>query len=183
MTGDAGFGMVELLVALAICAALAVGAGGLISLGLKLRDRVELTTDVQRALLDLKAVGSELAGGAWVGLGEAEAADFTLCRNAPGFAPALAGTFSLTDRGVSYRTASASSSADIGVFEARSLEYLVATADEQEWRAAGQLAGARPLAARLKLSLGARTWRVLLWMQQSAPRRQPLAPGDVRCTG
>lgn len=180
MTGDAGFGMVELLVALAICAVLAMGAGSLITLGLKLRDRVELTTEVQEALLDLRAVSSAFAGGTWVALGKTEGDTFQLCRSLPGQAAGLLGTFSLQSESAEYRTASASSMADISAFEARALEYLVVDAARQDWRAADELGGARPAAARLRLELGSRRWTMLLWMSQPNSA-QPATRGELRC--
>lgn len=180
MSGEAGFGMVELLVALAICAMLAMGAGSLISLGLKLRDRVELTADVQQALLDLRAVSSEFGGGSWVGLGDAAGDGFLLCRSGPGSDATHVGAFSLTADSARYETEFARSAADISVFATHALEYLVVAPDGQDWRAAGELANARPLAVRLRLSLGARTWRMLLWMARSGTT-QPIVLGALHC--
>jgi len=180
MSGEAGFGMVELLVALAICAVLAMGAGSLIGLGLKLRDRVELTTEVQQALLDLRAVSSAFGGGAWVGLGDRGDESFQLCRGGSGLDLTFVGAFALSADHASYSTAFASSTADISVFETQALEYLVVTPTEQRWRSADELAGARPVAARLTLGLGARTWRMLLWIAQ--PRPVPGGRGEFHCT-
>lgn len=180
MTGDAGFGMVELLVALAICAVLAMGAGSLITLGLKLRDRVELTAEVQQALLDLRAVSSAFAGGSWVGLGVTTSHTFQLCSNLPGQYPRLLGTFSLQHGSAGYRTMFAGSVADISVFEGQQLEYLVVNAAKQDWRTADKLGGERPVAVRLGLELGSRTWSMLLWMAQ-ASRSQPAMQGKLQC--
>lgn len=180
MTGDDGFGTVELLMALATCAGLAMGAGSLIALGLKLRDRVEVSAEVQEALLDLRAVGSAFAGGTWVGLGNTESDTFQLCSSLPGQAARVLGTFSLQPDSAGYRTAFASSAADISVFEDQELEYLVVSTATQEWRTAGELGGERPVAVRLGLELGSRTWSMLLWMSQ-ASRSQPAMQGELRC--
>lgn len=180
MTGDAGFGMVELLVALAICAVLAMGAGSLISLGLKLRDQVELTAEVQQALLDLRGVSSAVAGGGWVALSDASDKSFRLCTNAPGQSPKLVGTFSLQPNEAEYRSAFAISVADVAVFETQALEYLVVTPMAQQWLIADMLGSARPVAARLKLGLGERHWRMLLWMAQPYPA-PPVSEGELQC--
>lgn len=169
MSTDAGFGMVELLVALAICSVLAMGAGGLVSLGLQLRDRAESTGQVQQALLDLRALSSEFGGGTWVGLGDVGDNGFRLCRSGPGQDAKMIGTFSLLSDRASYRTASATTEAVISIFKTNTLEYLVATPTEQDWRPAGALAGTRPIAARLLLGLGVRSWRMLLWMERRSP--------------
>jgi len=181
MSGEAGFGMVELLVALAICAVLAMGAGSLIGLGLKLRDRVELTGEVQQALLDIRAVASALAGGTWVGLGDVADERFRLCRSVPNQQATLLGTFNSSPGVAGYDTAFASIAADIGVFETQRLEYLTVTPAGQFWRPAHGLAGEPPVAARLNLGLGARTWRVLLWMEQRSPVAAPA--GELLCAG
>jgi prepilin-type N-terminal cleavage/methylation domain-containing protein len=180
MTGDAGFGMVELLVALAICAVLAMGAGSLTTLGLKLRDRVELTAEVQQALLDLRAVSSAFAGGTWVGLGNIQGDTFELCSGLPGQAAKRLGTFSLRTNSAEYRTAFAGSAADTSVFEGQKLEYLVVNTSEQDWRTADELGGERPVAVRLGLELGSRTWSMLLWMAQPS-LTHPAVRGDIRC--
>jgi prepilin-type N-terminal cleavage/methylation domain-containing protein len=179
MSGDSGFGMVELLVALAICAALAMGAGSLISLGLKLRDRVELTEGAQQALLDLRALTSVMAGGTWVGLGDVGDGRFQLCSARPGQQATLLGTFSAEPGVAGYKAAHSTSAADIGVFQSVRLEYLTVTPAKQTWQTADVLAGSRPVAVRLRLGLGARTWRMLLWME----RRSPVAvlAGELHC--
>jgi prepilin-type N-terminal cleavage/methylation domain-containing protein len=179
MSAEAGFGMVELLVALAICAVLVMGAGSLISLGHQLRDRAEMAEQVQQAILDLRALGSVLGGGTWVGLGDVRPRTFGLCHSGLGEGARLIGTFSLLSDRASYRTASAVSEADLSVFDTSSLEYLVSTPTQQDWRPADALAGMRPVAARLLLSLGTRKWRTLLWMERRKP--EATLKGTLTC--
>lgn len=77
---DAGFSMVELLVATAITSFVALAAGGLLALGSQARDRVDASLDIQASLVDLVSLASLAAREVAVSIDQAGASGFTLVR-------------------------------------------------------------------------------------------------------
>ena len=167
-TVDGGFSMVELLVALALAALVAMAAAGLLTLGLSVRDRVEQTSRVQAALVELKGLTNALAAGSQVSLFAPAADGFALREAADGLPPLELGQFRLVAEAppsVDYEGGGRTSSVDLSAFDQVGIEYLEVSPQAHAWNASGQLVGS-PVAARLRLTAAALTWRLLLWMKQ-----------------
>lgn len=168
MAVDSGFSMVELLVALALAALVAMASAGLLTLGLTVRDRVEAASQVQAALLDLKGLTNALAAGSRVSLFAPATDGFVLRQAAGGVSPLDLGRFRMIvepSSAVVYEGSGLSSSVDLSAFDQVGIEYLEVTPQAHAWKPSGQLVDS-PAAARLRLTAAALTWRLLLWMQQ-----------------
>lgn len=166
---DGGFSMVELLVALALAALVAMAAAGLLTLGLTVRDRVDAAGRVQAALVELKGLTTALAAGSWVSLSAPAADGFTLRAMAEGAPPLDLGRFRLivgAPSSVGYEGGGQASSVDLSAFDQVEMEYLEVLPQAHAWKPFGQLR-INPVAARLRLTSAALTWRLLLWMEQS----------------
>jgi len=164
---DGGFSMVELLVALALAALVAMAAAGLLTLGLTVRDRVEETSRVEAALVELKGLTNALAIGSRTSLAVPATDGFALRQAADGAPPFDLGRFLLVveaPSSVVYEGGGRSSSVDLSAFDQVGIEYLEVTPQAHAWKPSGQLTTS-PVAARLRLSAATLTWRLLLWMQ------------------
>lgn len=158
---DAGFGLVELLVALAICSLIVLGIGGLLTFVGQLRDRSESTTAVQRALLDLMAVASALSEPSGAGLVSVTPSGFTL--HVPPATPLATVTLREGRLEVQYSRTENAISVDLSAFETASLEYLAISSQAADWRATLELPES-PRAVRLHLTKRLWRWPLLLWI-------------------
>lgn len=173
--------MVELLVALAIGSLVMMGAGGLLAMGLTVRERVESAEALQRNLLDLRSLTSTLVGGSFVLLGDANDSGFVLCRVLPNSTPARLGEFRLEGDQAVYREKSETVSTTTDAFERVNVEYLVVGPTQQSWLTSADLQGARPVGARLRLVWREWTWPLLLWTERRVGGDLPTIEGKARC--
>lgn len=174
---DAGFTIIELLVAVAIASLVLIGIGGLFAVGAQVRDRAADNAAVQSALIELQALLSLATSE--VGLKAAAPADTGFALDVvaerrvelEGWSVALqrppSGPRVELQRGAS------TSSVDLTAYDAAALEYLVVSSDTPSWVSAVEVAGAEIRAVRLRLELGARVWRPLIWIPQSLALQAP----------
>lgn len=166
---EAGFSLVELLVALAITSFLVIAVGGLIRLSADARGRIEEAGRVEAALLDLRAISEALAGPKGPSIIRFDDSGFDLFAppaqpsNGATMTARLAGTSGAMSIVLDELASHRRSSVQLGAFETASLEYLDASGPDYVWQSAAA-AGRSPAGVRLALSRGARVWRVLLWI-------------------
>ncbi len=170
-SADAGFSLLELLVALAIAALVAMVIGGLFVVTATLRGRVAETARIEAALVDLQGLTQVMSSDLGLHLERASPAGFDL---APATADAAATT-------VGFRLIGAAASsvaqltrktlvaaASLSTFEDVGLEYLVSKpAGGADWERQPDSTVA-PVGARLLLKLHDRVWRPLLWIESSS---------------
>lgn len=168
--GDAGFSIVELLVAIAITSLVVLAIGGLLTLGLKVRERADENMNIEAALVDLHALatlaGSEVgmslraAGDEGFELERGETLRWMVALDEGPDAPAI-----------ELRRGERASLVELSGFEAVSLEYLVPMGAMADWVTPARTGGQPPLAARLRLSSGDRVWRPLVWIASDLGER------------
>jgi prepilin-type N-terminal cleavage/methylation domain-containing protein len=170
-TGDGGFSMVELLVALAISSLIVVGIGGLFAYSGELRSRSEQTTRIQAALIDLRSVASVLRGLPQTVVEGRVPAGFELLHQ-PGQGTTEADRSSaarvyLQDTAffIQYQVSGQISSVDLSPFDRAAIEYLVRPAQSPAWVSADQIGSQAILGVRLSLYERHRHWPLAIWMQ------------------
>jgi prepilin-type N-terminal cleavage/methylation domain-containing protein len=167
---DAGFSLLEMLAALAIASFVVLSIGGLLLIGVHLRDRDLESTKVATSLLELQTLflltggdldrqidGARDNGFALVphsGQSVAHPLRLDLAANAESRALEFVG---IDETGV----------IDLTAFNAVSLQYLTLGAQSPHWVRAAELAAMAPIAARLILKLNQRVWRPLVWVASS----------------
>lgn len=165
---DAGFTVVELLVAVAIASLLVIGIGALFTIGAELRDRSADNAAVQAALIELQAIATLARSDVGLTIATPSETGFALIP-AEASQTELAGwevrvTRHVPDLRLELRSRSNVSSVDLAAFDAVGLEYLVVGSEAPAWTGGASIAGAEARAARLRLTLGSRVWRPLIWI-------------------
>lgn len=173
--GEAGFSLVEVLVALVVASMLALAVGGLIGFAIDLEDRSERSDKTIAAILDLEALRSAILEAAGpskgVAIDEARRSGFKLIaerdrQNIPMMIEILAAadarpaainlTFGMADDATA-------STVDLSQFDTAMIDYLVSSAEILSWTG-GDSVGDVALAARLLVTQGTRQWAVPLWV-------------------
>lgn len=174
---DAGFTIIELLVAVAIASLAVIGIGALFAIGSQVRDRTSDSAAVQATLIDLQALAALADSEVGLTVGTPSAVGFDLLptepngRRSAGWQVRLVGAAS--DIRVELRRANDATSVDLAAFDAVGIEYLVVGSPPPVWTGGASIGGADVRAARLRLVLGPRVWRPLLWIPgaYTAPAR------------
>jgi prepilin-type N-terminal cleavage/methylation domain-containing protein len=159
---DAGFALVEMLVALAIAALVSMAIGGLFVAVSSVRDRIAEAEEVQRALLDVEAVGQRVSQRMDVAMINPSVSGFDLSQK-DGDAVDHVVLDLRQRRSMRFVVGERQLTADLAQFTDVKLEYLLRVGAQLLWKQANALAGQSPLAARLRLGLKGRVWRPLVW--------------------
>ncbi len=165
---DAGFTIIELLVAVAIASLVVIGIGALFAITGQLRDRAADSTAVQAALVDLQALATLADSEVGLSIATPSEAGFALAPLQPG--QAQLGNWEVRliptapDARLELWRGSNASSVDLAAFDAVGIEYLVVGSQSAAWTGGASIGGADVRAARLRLTLGSRVWRPLLWI-------------------
>lgn len=165
---QAGFGLVELLVALAITSLIVVGIGGMFAFAGQLRDRSESTAAVQRTLLELFAISSALGERTGTRLTYAAATGFDIEMSPTGGeardVQLYARIVLAADRlDILYTDANSSISVDLSAFETTRLEYFATSGQTVDWQPIWERSSA-PSAVRLLTTKASWQWPVMLWL-------------------
>lgn len=173
-TGDAGFTLVEVLVALVIFGSVIVAIGGLISFAGSLRERTAQSDRIASALQRLESLRSALiesVGSPFdMALGDVAPREFDLVSTLS--QPSLPVRVSLLDRAgesapmvrLTYISdvGGQSTSVDLSEFDRASLDYLIESNGTAAWASTGS--GSDFVAARLTLTRAQWIWTILLWV-------------------
>lgn len=174
--GDAGFTLLEVLVALVLASLLMIAVGGLFVFVGQLHDRVKTTGLIEQSLLDARAAGAVLSS--WssglnkVSITGIDPAGFSVQRisAADGTTAVARVTLGGSDDkhaaflGVSNSADAPPSSVDLSAFDTAEIEYLTSTAQSIAWVRTDQLGTAKLRAIRLDLTSNLRRWFVILWV-------------------
>lgn len=169
MTGthaDSGFSMVEMLVALAIAALLAIASGSLIALGAGTKERVEDVAQIEAALVSLNSIAA---------LAASELHDRIEVADADGFSLSGEGQplrFDLKAKLLGLRDGDAQNQVDLAAFDTARFEYLVDEPQGGRWLDGRSTSQRELVGARLTLRHGSRTWRPLVWARPEWPRAE-----------
>jgi hypothetical protein len=167
--GDDGFGVVELLMALAIAAVVVLGIGALFTAVGSLADRTRQASTVMTALMDLQGMTALAGEETGLDITDVSAAGFGLHRPAQRTIGTTVITTAklhvldgrnLLELGHGTHT----SSVDLSVFDKVSLEYFQPHANAGHWVHWNEVDSKSVVGVRLVLSLGPRVWRPLLWV-------------------
>jgi prepilin-type N-terminal cleavage/methylation domain-containing protein len=170
----AGFSLVELLVALAVGSAIAVGLGGLLALAGELRSRTSDVAAVSSTLVDMETLALLLEHSRKGEITRFDDTHFEIVL--PPAGPRDAGALSIVvaDRHItvsagvnkaSTEAAPPTSSVDVSVFDMARFEYLLEDIGGARWAAAELTSDGAVLAVRAVLRRDHRTWPVVLWVQ------------------
>lgn len=173
---DAGFTLLEVLVALVLASLLMIAVGALFVFVGQLRDRVKTTGMIEQSLLDARAAGSVLSS--WssglnkVSVATVDVTGFSIQRISAADGMTAVARVTLrpsADRHASFLSISNSadtspSSVDLSAFDTAEIEYLTSTAQSIAWVKPDQLGAAKPRAIRLDLTSNPRRWLVILWV-------------------
>lgn len=160
---DAGFSLVELLVAIAITSMVVLAIGGLLTLGVRVKDRGDEAMTVQIALMDVEALAGLADGEVGFALAKPTDDGFELERR-----DGLTWSMALAGEAVELRRGERISRALLSAFERVSLEYLAVTGKAGAWVEARRIgATTASIAVRLRLQRGERVWRPLMWIADS----------------
>jgi prepilin-type N-terminal cleavage/methylation domain-containing protein len=174
---DAGFSIIELLVAIAIASLVVIGIGALFAIGSQVRDRGTDSAAVQSALIDLQALATLATSEVGLTITTPSDAGFALTPLEAGRAGFEGWEVRLTrpspEARLELRRGSNASSVDLATFDAVSIEYLVVGSQSTDWVGGASTAGTEIRAARLRLGLGARVWRPLIWIPLAYAVRAP----------
>lgn len=165
---DAGFTIIELLVAVAIASLVVIGIGALFAIGATVRDRATDSAAVQAALIELQALASLANSEVGLAIVTPSEAGFALQPAEPGRSGLDGWRVQLVRPAAGARIelhrGNNASSVDLAAFDAVGIEYLVVGSQSVAWTAGASVGGADARAARLRLTLGPRVWRPLLWI-------------------
>jgi prepilin-type N-terminal cleavage/methylation domain-containing protein len=181
---EAGFSLVEVLVALVVIALLTVAVGSLIAFAVELKTRTETAQRLGGAVAQLEAFRNlliDVSGrAADISIAGAHPESFELAGSRPGAIYLLVKmTLATTStpqllavhfgKGPQARV----TTVDLSAFDGSSIDYLSRQGDGLVWARAESVRGA-PLASRLTVSYGTRQWSILLWV---VPRDASAAKG------
>lgn len=165
---DAGFTIVELLVAVAIASLVVIGIGTLFAIGMQVRDRAAESAAVQSSLIELQALAGLANSEVGLTITTPSEAGFALVPLQPGRSDLDGWRAQLIQAApavrIELRRGNNVSSVDLAAFDAVSIEYLVVGSNSAAWIGGASFGGADVQAARLRLVLGSRVWRPLLWI-------------------
>lgn len=171
---DAGFSLLDILVALVIASFVAMGIGGLFALTSTLRARVDETSSVEATLVNVEGLEQLMSRELALRVSSPTAAGFGLVRPdqvAGDIAAPLVQVKLSSDPGngrIQVTTTTQVATAELVSFENAALEYLVpARSGGMDWEADGGSTAAAPIAVRLRLTLRDRVWRPLLWISNA----------------
>jgi len=164
-SSEAGFALVEMLVALAIAAFVSMAIGGLFVAVSSVRDRMTEIQGVERALLDVEAVGQRVSQRMDVAMINPSVSGFDLSHKDDAVDHLVLDL--QHPPSMRFVVAERQLTANLAQFTHVKLEYLMRAGAQLQWKEANALGGQGPLAARLSLSLNGRVWRPLVW---AAPR-------------
>jgi len=170
---DAGFTLLELLVALAISSLIVMGIGGLFAFAGDLKSRSERATAIQAALVDLRAIVTTIAGSPPVILSAARRAGFELQLASAVGTTATIAVLSFHDGALfaDYPTAGQMTSVDLSAFDGASIEYLVYSAQTPAWVSSDLVGADGVLGARINLRERHRHWPLVLWVSVTSKSR------------
>ena len=174
---DAGFSIVELLVAVAIASLVIIAIGALFAVGLRVRDRAADNAAVQSTLIDLQVLTEMATSEVGLEITEPSETEFRLEAVQEGRAglvdwKALLVTSESRVR-IELRRGSNTSSVDLSAFDTTAIEYLVISSQAPSWTGGAGVGGSDVRAARLRLSLGQRVWRPLIWIASANALHAP----------
>lgn len=164
---DAGFSIVELLVAVAIASLAVIAIGALFAVGLQVRDRAADNAAVQSTLIELQALMALATSEVGVELTAPSETDFALEAVQESRAELVNWGVQLTSAPqarIELRRGSNASSVDLSAFDTAVIEYLVVSSEAPSWTSGAGVGGSEARAARLRLSFGQRVWRPLIWI-------------------
>jgi prepilin-type N-terminal cleavage/methylation domain-containing protein len=162
---DGGFGVIEVLVALAIASIATIALGAMSYLAIRVADAVSTSRNVQIALQDLQGVQQLLSERVASNVRQSTGSSFVLTSRV-----SLDGVAEVTLTGEVEQAALVldgplmSARADLAAFDEVGFEYLErADPSEARWVATSQRPDA-VLGVRMRLQLGGRVWRPLIWI-------------------
>lgn len=161
---EAGFSLVEVLIAIAITSLVAMAAGGLLVLGVAARDRVDESIRIEASLLALGSLAALTGGEVWMGAESAENVGFALVGTDKRWQVDLS-----EGPSIALQQRERTNRVDLSPFEDVSLEYLVRRGDGGAWVGAEAISSAELVAVRLRLASGRRVWRPLVWAASEWP--------------
>lgn len=166
-TGDEGFGIVEVLVGLAIASIALLALSTILSFVSTAQGRVIESEAVIKALVDAKALAGELdnyrtsvatSSPELVILTEEDSAEPFLTLDIAG------------EQLTAVLDGRQFAQIDLSIFDQRTLEYFSRAGDTQfSWRPLSGDAASDALLIRVSLEKGPRTWSVVLWVRNSSP--------------
>ncbi|MBI4924136.1 MAG: prepilin-type N-terminal cleavage/methylation domain-containing protein [Devosia nanyangense] len=168
-SADAGFSILEVLVALAIASLVTMAIGGLFVLASTVHGRVDEAERVETALLDVQGLLRIASDAVDLMIARPAADGFALVDANPGAgaSPGNDQNLSLRSKRAELARPDSAAAADLSIFEKASLEYLTVAAEGAVWKSAETLGGGKPVAVRFRLQLHARVWRPLIWIASS----------------
>jgi hypothetical protein len=173
-THDSGFGILEVLVALAIASAAVVALGSLFHLAMRLSDTLSMSRRVHVALQDLQGVLGFLTEDRALEVRQGSPGSFVLTsRTTPGELASVDLRKGPVSAELVISGPQLSARADLATFDEAQFEYLERPSPgASRWIASSQSPGV-PLAVRMKLRLGDRIWRPLIWIASAARLSTP----------
>ncbi len=166
---DAGFSLIEVLVALVIASFVVMAIGGLYVLTGTLRSRATEAAQVEDTLVDLQGLQSALGDDVALTIDAPRPDGFTLAPSTTRTGRPLQLRLTAAPLRIDLTSTSRTSGVDLSPFAEAAIEYLVRGADGRANWGAGPVTSGQPLAARLRLALHGRVWRPLLWIVPVAP--------------
>jgi hypothetical protein len=160
-----GFSIVELLVAIAITSFVMLAVGGLLTLGLRVKERVDENAAVQATLIDLQGLAALAASEVGFAMSAVSERGFELLKpRAAG--PPIAWSVELHGAEIELQRERLKSRVNLAIFESAELEYLAPATGHAEWLPAKSVMS-QALAVRLRLKRDRHVWRPLLWIGSS----------------
>jgi prepilin-type N-terminal cleavage/methylation domain-containing protein len=174
---DRGFSVLEVLVALAIASTAMVALGALFQLAMRVSETMATSKRVHTALLDLQGVLQVLEEKQDEVHGATGRSFDLTSPNAEAIAHVTLGAENAEGRELLVSGPSGSTRADLAIFEDARLEYLYRIEPSTLRWAEAVPAPDAVLGARLRLTLGERVWRPLIWIVSPIdPRTLAVAP-------
>lgn len=169
---DAGFTLVEVLVALTIASMLLTAVGGLIAFAGALSQRTAHQNLVLDALVRIQSLSDQLEASRleWSPRATADGADRYVLRTAEGAGIEL---WAIADTGKKSSVllwggtgVAAPGQVDLSAFQSSGLEAFIEAAGQTRWVAADRLGADTPRMLRISLADGHRKWFPILWVSQ-----------------
>jgi hypothetical protein len=172
-THDSGFGILEVLVALAIASAAVVALGSLFYLAMRLSDTLSMSRRVHVALQDLQGVLGFLTEDMTLQARQGPSGFVLTSRTTPGDVASVDLRKGPESAELVISGSQLSARADLATFDEAQFEYLERPSPgASRWIASSPSPGV-PLAVRMKLRLGDRIWRPLIWIASAARLSTP----------
>jgi hypothetical protein len=165
---EAGFSVLEILVALAIASTAMLAVGGLFQLTMTVSSTITSNERVSKSLLQLQQLLR--ATDKEVGLAIAEASNEDVILTAMAEEPQARKLVLSLGNGQLRAVGARTVVADLSAFDAVQLEYLAEVNQRPAWSST-VIRLREVLGIRLRLTLGARTWRPLVWIASASDKR------------